>query len=261
MIWKSLSLRLVLVIATVLGLALLLSLRASTAPAEARARPITVEEKEPFDTILFGPYPCIQENIQLQGTIHLVFHVVFGPNDTVRLSMQQIALNGTGTGLTTGAQYRVSDASHSTFTAGPTQFEYTITGHQRFIGQGRTPDFFLHFVGHTTVNAKGQVTSDFYNFRITCRPESPYPPPGTPTAEPYPPPGTLTPTAEPYPPPGTLTPTAEPYPPPSTLTPTAEPYPPPGTLTPTAEPYPPPPYPPPSTPARHPTHTPRPRHP
>jgi hypothetical protein len=247
--WKSLPLRLILVAAAVLGLSLLLSPHADTTPAEARTRSITVNEREPFDTILFGPAPCIQENIELHGTISIVFHITFAANGAVRVSMEQISVSGTGRGLTSGAKYRVSDVTHSTFTSGRSQFEYTITGHQHFIGQGRTPDFFFHFVGHTTVNAKGEVTSSFYNFRITCRPESPYPPPSTPTPtfDAYPPPGTPTPTFDPYPPPGTPTPTFDPYPPPGTPTPTFDPYPPPGTPTPTFDPYPPPSTP---TPAR-----------
>src|SRR5262245_57034402 len=97
-IWKSLPLRLVLVAAAVLGLSLILSPRADTAPAAARGRSITVEEREPFDAILSGPSPCIQEDIQLHGTFHLVFHIVFGPNGVVRMSMEQISLSGSGVG-------------------------------------------------------------------------------------------------------------------------------------------------------------------
>lgn len=203
-----------LLVAATIGLALAAILTHSTVTGAANS--VTTNLKIPISYTGYGYCPGGggSEYIQLSGTFHYLSHITYdnkgGAHGVFHTNYQGVS----GVGLTTGTQYRATGGSHYSFTT--RGLPYTSTGTSNFglIGRGQGTNFTVHYNYHITINANGELTGSVYNFRIACKPQSPYPGPTTPT-----------PTTNPYPGPTTPTPTANPYPGPTTPTPTANPYP------------------------------------
>jgi hypothetical protein len=76
-------------------------------------------------------------------------------------------LHGVGTGLTTGAKYRLNAVStaHNNDVGASNQ---TLTQDFVFNGQGSVPNFVVHLTEHFTINANGDLVVDFRKVDTKC---------------------------------------------------------------------------------------------
>src|SRR3954464_2843517 len=130
---------------------------------QARAE-VILNEDFPISGLLVTP--CNGELVQYSGSLHETIHVTAN-NNTFHIGEHVNAQDVSGVGLTTGAQYRISDSFNisENLAAGET---FTQGENFHVIGQGQTPNFVLHTLFHITVDANGNVTSFVDNFTTDC---------------------------------------------------------------------------------------------
>jgi len=88
--------------------------------------------------------PCNGEDVAVTGELHFVLRLTLRGDGGVNLGLNENA-HGTGQGLTTGAKYSLNfTESGSVSSSFPPPFSFTVVTHQRFLGQGRVPNFLLH---------------------------------------------------------------------------------------------------------------------
>ena len=134
---------------------------APRAPAQADGAQNTIV---PVHFTVFNP--CAGEAVDLSGAAYLMAQVTTDTNGGTHVVTHFNYQGLSGTGLTSGKKYRLSDADQSVFnTLGPPPLEFTVVSTFELIGQGPGNNFLIHFTGHVTVNAKGEVTADVINAR------------------------------------------------------------------------------------------------
>jgi hypothetical protein len=119
--------------------------------------------------------PCANggagEVVDISGTEHdVIRNTINGNNfsDTFHQNGEGL----TGTGETTGNTYHetgaVNASDSGSLTNGQANSTFTLDDH--YLSQGSAPNFLVHVTVHVTVNANGDVTVTFVNFRAECSP-------------------------------------------------------------------------------------------
>ena len=111
------------------------------------------------------PNPCNGELVATTALQKDVIHMTTNENGT-HLDIHT-NLHGTGTGLTTGAEYRLNAVSSASLNIVGAENQ---TLHQDFIfnGQGSAPNFHVQVVEHITVNANNEIVVDFRRVNVSC---------------------------------------------------------------------------------------------
>jgi hypothetical protein len=133
--------------------------------------PVTTSEQFPVDfrvvNVCSGNF---DEVIQLDGTLHVNSTTVSdgkgGFHATSHANWQGVE----GTNLTTGEKYRFITRGMVSFNAqGSFPFESTRTTHNNLVGQGTGLILITQIVFKTTVNANGEVTTQFAHQSAECK--------------------------------------------------------------------------------------------
>ena len=111
---------------------------------------------------------CNGDTVEVAGTFNQVFHTTINGNN-VLFGLHQTG-GVTGTSQTTGARYiwnssfQVSE--RTTLVNGATTL--ALVEHNRFIALGSAASFNAKLLIHVTINANGDVTTDFQFVRESC---------------------------------------------------------------------------------------------
>ena len=159
----------VLLITALAMLALLLAV----APVSAGAI-VTREEVElSIDDIFSAPCPETDiEDIHLQGTYTIKTKTVTDGHGGFHFSSHWNWANFTGTGLTSGDTYVVTQTfSHTEHdSVGENGVEnFTLIFNFHLVSKGSGDNIQLHGVNHYTVNANGETTVDKATFSVVCK--------------------------------------------------------------------------------------------
>jgi len=152
----------------------LLMLALQAKPAQAQAETSTTMERFPQNFEITNP--CTGERFFGEGTLLFAFHATLDADGGEHYF---VITTFDGQGVSdSGAKYvwHEADPSHTKLTFDSannytsTNFTSTVTG--SFIRQGSaTPedDFVLKFVSHGTINANGELTSEFDTVEVECK--------------------------------------------------------------------------------------------
>jgi hypothetical protein len=114
---------------------------------------------------------CVGEEVTFtEGAVEMTIHLTILPGGEAKFSIQAVAKGITGTGLTSGATYRLTGALSLKYeepVAPPLRFSFL--DHLNIIGPGQANNLRLFYQTHLTVNANGEVTAFMDNFRARCR--------------------------------------------------------------------------------------------
>jgi hypothetical protein len=132
----------------------------------ARADVVT-NETLPVDVIVL--VPCTGHLVELTGSLHVVLSVTTNGNHvsgTILLQPQGIS----GTDLTTGARYRGTGETLTTFGGTFTNGEAqeTFVNNFKIVGKGSAPNYVVHENTHVTIDAGGTTTATLDNLSISC---------------------------------------------------------------------------------------------
>lgn len=111
--------------------------------------------------------PCTGEPVLFEVELKLIIHRTTNPDGSTHVHLTS-NLHGSGEGLETGAKYRLTAvAQQSTNVVGAT----TQTLHQNGIvtAQGNVPNFLFQEIEHITINANGDVTTNFVGVFTKCQ--------------------------------------------------------------------------------------------
>ena len=149
---------------------LLAGCESNTAPSQPAAGPrpsaaLVANQRTTVDTVVFDQ--CTGEDIALSGTAHVVFSITQSANSGFHLQFQMNQVLS-GTGLTTGRQYRSISASAFTLNMHDLPFEQTSAGSSRLLGQGARGDLQARFLQHITVDALGNLRVFNTDFSFEC---------------------------------------------------------------------------------------------
>jgi hypothetical protein len=151
--------KVVVVMVSALALAAgLLTLTLLAKPAQAQAETVTDTDQ---DTTSFLTNGCT-EPVFVEGTVHTVAHTTIDANGGFHTKLH-FHIQGQGEGLSSGDKYVYNDTANTLINStGP--FTATVTQTIKIIpqGSGTTTDHFnARFVFHVTVNADGEITTEF----------------------------------------------------------------------------------------------------
>jgi hypothetical protein len=136
-------------------------------PAQAQASTVTSTDRIPASGVIDGCPPS--EPISVEGTLKTVAHTTIDANGGYHTTLQ-IHLKGQGVGLDSGDKYVYNQlANHHLNATGPSN--ETSTFNFKIIRQGSvstTDDANATAVFHVTVNANGEVTTQFDRFEDEC---------------------------------------------------------------------------------------------
>lgn len=138
-------------------------------PADA-----AVEANTRAEFILEVFVPCAAggagEVVDLSGRLHTLVTLTINGNEVSGLLHFQPEGLG-GTGETTGAKYRGTGVTQSSFSGSLQngQFETTFVNNFRIIGQGPGNNFLVHETAHITINADGTVRVNHDNLSTECK--------------------------------------------------------------------------------------------
>lgn len=127
----------------------------------------------PFSlTLTPGDYPCLQEDILVEGTLREVLHTTFdasgGRHRTVLFNAQGL----TGLGLTSGTEYQVSGPGHSIIndddSAAPVR-ERTFYDVIHLVGPGQATNLLVSTGFHLTFNSNGELVAFTTVDSVKCR--------------------------------------------------------------------------------------------
>ena len=157
--------RVVMVVSALALAAGLLTLTLLSKPAQAQAGAFTVTDTNriPVSETVGGL--CSDEPIFVEGTLLTVVHTTIDANGGGHTTFQ-FHIKGEGVGLESGDKYVYNNLSRNEFNStGP--FNETFTATFKVIRQGSvstTDDLNARAVFHVTVNANGEVTTEFVRF-------------------------------------------------------------------------------------------------
>jgi hypothetical protein len=115
---------------------------------------------------------CTAEAVHVTGTLHMVLRSSNDGNGRYHFRFHENYQNLAGTGMSTGAEYRVPGADNTTL-----NWDFSWTGGQeaftevhqlRFIAQGQDEDTFLRTVIHVTVDANDELRVDLEDVQLVC---------------------------------------------------------------------------------------------
>jgi hypothetical protein len=158
------------VLPSLLAAAALIAALAFPSPARGDA-PQTFNEQFPIDyKVMNVCSPDSDEVIQLSGTLHVHSTSVSDGNGGFHVTSHSNWQGVEGTGLTSGEKYRFISRGKSTFnTSGPLPFTSTSTTHNNMVGQATGVIMIVQNQFHITVNASGEVTSQFSHQSAECK--------------------------------------------------------------------------------------------
>lgn len=107
---------------------------------------------------------CTGEQVEITGTIHLVYHVQPGGDQMGHFNYQ----NTRAVGLTSGDSFRVSSTDQIHLRA-PFPSDVTAVSSFHLISQGQGDNLLVHVLYHITVNAQGDVTTEIMDLTTQCR--------------------------------------------------------------------------------------------
>ncbi len=141
----------------------------TTAQADASTEVFTA----PF-TLALTPadYPCLQEAVLIDGTLHYVVRVTFDASGGRHRSTLINAQGLTGLGLTSGTVYRVSGPGHSTFNDDdltPPVRERTFYDIVHVVGPGDATKLLVRAGFHLTFNSDGELVVFTTVDSVKCR--------------------------------------------------------------------------------------------
>ena len=144
------------------------STEAPTTPLVSATTTIT-NERVPFFTVEF--VSCANggagEDVVFEGTLHTLTRTTESTSGNFSVTIHENPQGVKGTGQITGDTYQLSGGvteSH-TLAAGETgslHLKFLVTG------PGTDNNFHLRISGHFTVNANGDVTTDFFDISAEC---------------------------------------------------------------------------------------------
>jgi hypothetical protein len=114
--------------------------------------------------------PCNGEPVVFSGTVHEEAHETIN-GSTAHLEIHFNFQDVSGVGTVTGATYVIPETANLFENVDiPNVFplNQTINASELVIGQGSVPNFDVHELLHTTINADGTVTSSIDNITATC---------------------------------------------------------------------------------------------
>jgi hypothetical protein len=161
--------RVVLVVSALTFAAGLLSLALLAKPAQAEAETSRINER-----LHIGPVPvenpCTGDVVIVEGTLHIVGHDTIDADGGVHFVVHN-EFQGSGVSES-GAEYVVSGV-HNTHHVGrlDSAFNFTIEDTFNVIRQGShtsEDNFRIRLVTHLTINANGEVTSEFVKAEPEC---------------------------------------------------------------------------------------------
>jgi len=110
------------------------------------------------------------EVIQLDGTLHVNSTVVADPQGGFHVTSHANWQGVEGTNLSTGEKYHFITRGKSTFnTNGELPFTSTMTTHNNLVGEGTGVILVMQILFKVTVNANGQVTTQFAHQSAECK--------------------------------------------------------------------------------------------
>jgi hypothetical protein len=133
-------------------------------PVFAQAETDTIKETHPVSTATENP--CNGEIVRITGEQTTVSHFTANDNTLVGVNISRTELSGTGD--ETGAEYKVLFRGSSASTLGPVGTTQTSVTRAQIMGAPDAPNFSVYFIVHTTVNANGEVTSEFSFSDLKC---------------------------------------------------------------------------------------------
>jgi hypothetical protein len=154
-----------------LTLALLVGMTfASPSSALAQAETTTTDQTIPIEA--FVGNPCIgPEPIDISGSMKLVTHTTVSANGNFHFVAHLNYQGVSGTGRTSGTQYRATDAGTSTFNDGgnvDSTNEFTNEFTFQLLSAGSEDNFRVKGLIHMTVNANGETTSEVISLEAYC---------------------------------------------------------------------------------------------
>lgn len=157
----------------IFGISLFALLVASGPVAPGWAQATTIHENVTIPINHVTINPCTGEEIALSGDAHFVLHFTFdesgGGHGSGHTNLQGVS----GVGLTSGDVYRLVAVSGGTsnFIAPTENGTVTITSvsNTRIVGPGPDNNFLGRFIFHATVNANGELTTQFADIEARCQ--------------------------------------------------------------------------------------------
>lgn len=126
-------------------------------------------EVQQVDLSLVINVPCAAEDVQLEGSVLLNYHVTINGNK-VLLAMQNHTQGLSGYGLSSGKRYQgsgsLNDVRQSSLVNGQTSF--TFQDRFRLVSSGSNNNLFLIQRYHVTVNANGDITTEIIDLGFEC---------------------------------------------------------------------------------------------
>ena len=146
---------------------------ASAAVAAAQANTSTQVSTFPFTlTLTSGDYPCLQEDILIDGTLHEVLHVTFDAGGGRHRATLFNVQGQTALGLTSGTVYRLSGPGHFTFNdddlTAPvrTRTFYDVI---HVVGPGEATNLLVRTGFHLTFNSNGELVASTTVDSVQCQ--------------------------------------------------------------------------------------------
>ena len=132
--------------------------------------PQTTSEQFPIDYRVANVCGDINEIIQLDGTLHVNSTVVADPQGGFHVTSHANWQGVEGTNLTTGEKYHFITRGASTFnTNGSLPFTSTMNTHNNLVGEGSGLILITQNEFKVTVNANGEVTTQFAHQSAECK--------------------------------------------------------------------------------------------
>jgi hypothetical protein len=168
------------VLGAAVTMAVMLVMAAAVAMAQATTETSNVSRTESFT--IDNPCPGYEEQILFEGVFHHVVRVtqVDRPNtppgtDIYTYTIRTNSTNVTGTGLSTGDEYKLVGAGgevggsfSSEGSRQGTSGEFTAASIGRIVSHGASPDFMYHETVHYTFFPDGTATGEVQNVWATC---------------------------------------------------------------------------------------------
>ena len=146
------------------------------APAAwAQATTVTTTQQLPVTDVLnenayLFTEACFGEPVAFSGSAVLVTHVTTLADGGTRMVEHINSQGTTATGLRSGARYRlVVELNVTSNTAETPPFHSTVVLPFNVLSPGAAPNLLVLLRIHTTVNARGETTSDIESFELACK--------------------------------------------------------------------------------------------
>lgn len=138
-----------------------------TSSVSAQAIAFHTREIVPFELVDTG---CNREDVFLSGKLLLISQSTFDSHRGVHLQSTLVPNNVRGVGSVNGTQYKAvgGDWSHINADSDSAPFTSTESSMYKLVSQGSSGNLQLKLTLHTTVNAKGETTTEIDHFSSTC---------------------------------------------------------------------------------------------